>query len=94
MSEKDAYVKKLEARIDEWNAEISKLAAKSRNLEADAALTYHKEIDGLRRRQQDVREELLKLRESSDGAWEDVKAGVQRSYEEMENAIKSAIKRF
>ena len=50
MSERDAYVEKMKAKLDEWNAEIDRLEAKARGAEADARLRYNKQIESLRTR--------------------------------------------
>lgn len=47
MSEKDAYVEKMKAKLDEWNAEIDKLQAKAKQAEADAEIQYNDEISAL-----------------------------------------------
>ena len=40
MTDKDAYVQKLHAKLDEWNAEIDKLKAKADKAEADSRVEY------------------------------------------------------
>ncbi len=94
MSKKEAYEKKVESQIEEWNAEISKLKAKADQKEADAQVAYHEEIEDLRAKQDALREKLLELRASSESAWEDVKTGVQKSFDDMQSAIRSAMDRF
>ena len=46
MSIKKAYEKKFEAQLNEWKTEIDKLKAKVEKAEADAQITYHKQIEG------------------------------------------------
>jgi len=38
--DRDAYIEKMKAKIDEWNAEISKQEAKARAAQADMKLKY------------------------------------------------------
>jgi len=45
MSLKDAYVQKLQAKSDEWHAEIDKLKAKADSAKADAKIEYYKQIE-------------------------------------------------
>lgn len=94
MNKRSVYEKELEARIEEWNAEIAKLRARATKLEAEAQKKYLEEIEDLKARQDAVRQKLHELRASSEGAWDDLKAGVQQSYEDMERAIKTAMQRF
>ena len=42
MNERDAYVEKMKAKLDEWNAELDRLSAKMSAAEADANLEYQK----------------------------------------------------
>lgn len=68
MSIKEAYEKKLQAQLDEWNAEIDKLKAKADKTEADTRLEYYKQIQGLRAQQQAAQTKLSELRQSSEDA--------------------------
>ena len=59
MNEKrDAYVQKLKAQLDEWNADINKLEAKSHQAEAGAKIEYHKRIADLRERLKEVGDKI------------------------------------
>ena len=40
MINKEAYIQKLHAKIDEWNADIDTLKAKADQVEADAKIEY------------------------------------------------------
>ena len=94
MSRKEAYQKKLQAQLDEWNAEIDKLKAKADKAEADAQLEYYKKIEELQSMQEATNSKLAKLREASDDAWEDLKAGIDSACNSLGNALKSAMARF
>lgn len=94
MSMKEAYEKKLQSQLDEWNAEIDKLKAKADRAEADAQLEYYKEIEDLRSMQQAANSKLVELKSSSDDAWEDIKAGADSAWDSLGRAIKSAASRF
>jgi len=94
MSAKQAYEKKLEARLDEWKAEIDKLKAKAAGAEADAQLQYEKEIDNLQKRQAEARQKLEELRKAGDDAWEDMKAGIENAWSELQDAMGKATARF
>jgi uncharacterized coiled-coil DUF342 family protein len=94
MPDKDAYVQKLHAKLDEWNAEIDKLKARADKAEAESRLEYQKEIETLQERRQEAEEKLAELRRAGEGAWEDLKSGVQSALNAMEVALKSARSRF
>ena len=94
MPDKDAYVQKLHAKIDEWNAEIDKLKAKAEQAEAESRIEYQNQIEGLQQKRKAVAERLEKARDAGEGAWEDLKSGLQSAYDAMEGALKSARSRF
>ncbi len=95
MSEKrDALVQKVKARIDEWNAEIDRLQARAEQAEADARIEYHDEILKLKNYRDEARKKLDKLQHAGEGAWEDLKAGVEMAFDAMNQAVHSARQRF
>lgn len=94
MSMKDAYAQKLQAQLDQWNAEIAKLKAKADSTQADAKIEYYEEIDRLRKEQLEAQEKLNELRQAGETAWEDLKAGVENAWDSLENALKKAASRF
>jgi uncharacterized coiled-coil DUF342 family protein len=94
MSMKEAYVKKLQAQLDEWGAEIDKLKAKANKAQADVQIEYHKQIKELQSMQQAASEKLADLKEAGDDAWEDLKAGTESAWDSLRDALKSASSRF
>jgi uncharacterized coiled-coil DUF342 family protein len=94
MSMKQAYQKKLEAQLDEWNTEIDKLKIKADKAEADVQLEYYKQIDELRSMQEAASSKLAELKAASDDAWEDLKAGMDSTWDTLGNALKSANSRY
>jgi predicted nucleic acid-binding Zn-ribbon protein len=94
MSEKDAYVQKLHAKIDEWNAEIDKLKAKADKAGAESRLDYQKEIETLQQRRKEFEERLTKVRHAGESAWQDLRSGAQNAWDAMEDALRSARSKF
>jgi uncharacterized coiled-coil DUF342 family protein len=94
MPDKDAYVQKLHAKLDEWNAEIDKLKAKADQAEAESRIEYQNQIEDLHRRRKAAEKKLDDLRQAGEGAWEDLKSGVESAWGAMEDALKSARNRF
>lgn len=94
MEDKDAYIQKLHARLDEWNAEIDKLKAKADKVEAESRIEYQNQLEYLRQRRNEAEEKVAEVRTAGEGAWEDLKSGVQLAWDAMDQAIKSARTRF
>ncbi len=94
MSKKDAYVQKIHAKIDEWNADIDKLMAKADQVEADSKIEYERQIEFIKAKRDDMTKKLAELNKSGEAAWEDMKAGVDLAWDAFSEAVKSATSRF
>ena len=94
MSQKDAYEKKIQAKLDEVSAEIERLQAKAREAEADAEIAYNKQIDELRKKHEELKNKLDEVMHAGEDAWKDIKAGAELAYESLSDALKSATSRF
>lgn len=94
MSIKNAYIEKLQARLNEMDAEIESLKSQASVAKADAKIEYEKQIKELQDTQAQAQEKLDEMRNASDDAWQDMKFGVERAWEEFEHATKRAIDRF
>ena len=94
MSEKEAYEKKLQAKLDAWSAEIDKLKAKGDEVEADLQVEYNRQLQDMRAMRDAAEQKLRELRASSDDAWEDFKVGIDRAWDEIANALRTARSRF
>lgn len=94
MSNRDAYVEKLKAQLDQWNAEIDKLEAKGRELQADAQVSYNKRLEDLRIRRDAAAAKLKEIQEAGESAWEDLKAGTEMAWDSLREAVSSAWSHF
>lgn len=94
MSMKKEYERKLQAQLDEWNAEIDKLKAQAEGEKADKKIEYYEQIDTLKSMQANANEKLTELQNASDDAWEDLKAGADNAWDSLGNALSSAKSRF
>ena len=94
MLDKDLYIQKLHARLDQWNANIDKLRAKADKAEAGVRQEYFKQIEYLQGRKKEAEAKLAEMRAAGGDAWEDLKIGVGMAWDAMEEAIKSATSRF
>lgn len=95
MSEKrDAYVQKLKAKMNEWNAEIDKIEAKADQADAESKIEYEKQVEDLRAKRKEVEDKMAELQQAGEGAWEDLKKGIESAWDSLGNALKSATSRF
>jgi uncharacterized coiled-coil DUF342 family protein len=94
MSTKEDFVRKMHAKLDQWNAEIDALTAKADQAGAEARAEYHKQLDTLRGKRDHARSKLNELESASEGAWQDLRAGVELAWESVSEAVRSATSRF
>ena len=95
MNEKrKAYEEKLEAQLNEWNAQIALLKAKAKNTQADAKIHYYQTIDALELKRNTAKTKLRELKDAGDEAWEGLKTGAENSWAEVKTAFHNAISKF
>jgi chromosome segregation ATPase len=94
MATKEAYQKKLEAQLKQWDAELALLSAKANKATADARINYENELESLRSKRAAAHETLEELRKRSENAWEDMKDGMEKVWDEMGKAMEKVAARF
>ena len=94
MTERDAYVAKMKAKLDEWNSELDNLSAQADGIRADAKLEYEDAVTELRARRDEAQHELAKLSAAGESAWDDIRKGADAACENLGAAFKSALSRF
>jgi uncharacterized coiled-coil DUF342 family protein len=94
MSTRDAYVQKLKAQIDDWNADITKLEAKAGQATADVRIKYEQSLNSLRAERDRVSDKLEQIQESSEDAWEEFQAGAEDLWGRTKAAFAAAKAEF
>ena len=89
-----AYEEKLDAQLEEWNAQIALLKARADKGKAEAKIEYYKTIEALQHRQDEARAKLQELKTASDEAWEELKTGAEKAWDEVKAAFHSAASKF
>ena len=95
MNEKrKAYEEKLEAQLEEWNAQIALLKAKADKAKAEAKIEYYKSIEALEHKQEAAGTKLHELKTAGDEAWESLKTGAEKAWDEVKAAYHNAASKF
>ena len=89
-----AFEEKLDAQLEEWNAQIALLKAKADKAKADAKIEYYKTIEALQHKQDETRTKLHELKTAGDEAWEDLKTGAEKAWAEVKTAFHLATSKF
>lgn len=94
MTNKDEYIEKARAQLDQWNAEIEKLKAKANEAESDAKIRYQKQIEELRAQRDEAEKKMKEMQRAGDDAWQDMKAGFDKAWDDLGKAFENARSRF
>ena len=89
-----AYEEKIDAQLEEWNAQIALLKARADKAKAEAKIEYYKTIEALQHRQDEARAKLHELKTAGDEAWEDLKTGAEKAWAEVKTAFHEAAAKF
>lgn len=94
MSRRDEYVRKMQAKLEEWNMEIDRLISKAGEATADFKNEHREQIESLKTKQAAVKQKIEELQRSGESAWEDLKLGIEQAWAALGEAIDVAKSRF
>lgn len=94
MDKRKAYEEKFEAQLKEWSAQIALLQAKADKIKAEAKIEYCETIESLQLKHKDARAKLDAIKNSGDAAWEEIKTGAEKSWDDAATAIRAALSKF
>lgn len=94
MEDKNSYLQKLATQLQQWDTEIDQLKVKADKAKAGAKTELLKQIDELRAQKQTAQSRLAELQAAGDEAWDEIKAGVDKSWTSLKGAFKSAMSKF
>ncbi|MCB9916726.1 MAG: hypothetical protein H6828_16520 [Planctomycetes bacterium] len=92
--DRDAYVQKLKARLDQWNADIARLEAQAREAAADVRIHHERELSALREKAGQVHDKLHEVKQAGPSAWEDVRGGVVELWDSLGLEVHDAKSRY
>ncbi len=94
MTNRDEYVERLKARLDEWNAELTRWEAKAKVAQTDARIEYERRIDALRQQRDSVVDQLSHIQSVAGDAWLELARGADEAWEKMRDAFEKARSHF
>ena len=90
----DAYKQKARAQIKEMKAKMQMLEAQAEKAGADMRIKYEKNLNDWKSRFDNIDMRLNKLSDSSEDAWEEIRTGIDKTMDELNNAIDNAKEQF
>lgn len=94
MSQRDEYLNKLKAQLDQWNAEVSKWEARAKGAQADVRIEYDKQLETYRHQRDQALEHMRKVQAATGDAWIDLVRGADDAWAKMKEAFEKASSHF
>ena len=94
MSNRDEYVAKMKAQLDQWNADIAKWEARSREAQTEARAEYDKRLEALHQHRDQAMYQMRLLQSAAGDAWLDLMKGTDEAWARMREAFDKASSHF
>ena len=94
MMNRDEYVQKLKAQIDQWNAEASRWEDKARQAQAGMKAEYERQIGNFRAKSEEAMAELRRVQNASADAFAEMMRGADTAMRGMQEAFERARRSF
>jgi len=95
---KDGYIQQLKKQYDElnhrWSRERDKFEAYLQHTEADARKEFEAKREKYRKIRSELKEKIVEMDVASDNAWEELKDGAEKSWNELSRAFDKAMVHF
>lgn len=94
MEKRNVYIQKFEENLNEYNEKLAEMRAKVAEAQFDMKAEYLSKIENLEKKRDHFVVEYEQLKESGGMAWDNVKAGTEKAWKELEDGIAKAITHF
>lgn len=94
MNTKEDYKQKIEAELALAQAKLAEFQARVKMASADTRISYNQQMSEMEQRFDDTKARLKELGEASDGAWENLKDGVETAWHSLSTSVKDAADKF
>ena len=90
MENKEVYREKMEAKLKEWDAELTELKAKLSQAKADAKIEYQKKIEDFKDKKEALEKKMDEFRSAGDDTWKEIKSRVEKAASDLLSALDRA----
>ena len=94
MKDRDQWVEKAKAKLDEWNEELDELEAKARVAKAEQKAQYQRLLATLREYRDRLRNRVSEVEQAGDTAWDELKEGAERGWRSLQEGFRAAVSEF
>jgi len=90
MDNRDEYVEKLKAQLDQWNSQLAAWEAAARDATAEARIELEKQMGIMKSRADDLVFRMELLKGASADAWQEIARGADEARKAMQDAFEKA----
>ena len=83
MGQRDEYVEKMKAQLDQWNTDIAKWEAKAKDVQAEGRAEYEKRLEALRGHREQAMYQMKLLQGAAGEAWLEMMRGTDEAWARM-----------
>lgn len=94
MTNKQSFIDKMKARLDQWDTEIKNLEAKADSLKMEFNEEYKEQIEDLKKLRDETNLKIQKLQNNSGEAWKELKDGIENSTRTLGDSIRNAFEKL
>ena len=94
MKDKEAFRKRIEAQLDEWDERLDELRQKAREAGIEIRADFNAQIEALAEKRAALQGRLHELLAHTGSAWQDLRGGIEKSWDEMRKALDRISSRF
>lgn len=87
MTDKNTYIQKQEAQLEEWQAKIDVLKAKAKQAQADTKMDLEHSIKQIEAAREAASNKIAEMRRSDDSTWQRVKSDVESAVDNLKQAM-------
>ncbi len=94
MRDRDEWVEKAKAKLDDWNEELDELEAKARVAQAEQKARYQRLLANLREYRDRLRNRISEIEEAGDTAWDELRESAERGWNALQKGFQAAAEEF
>ena len=94
MMNRDEYLEKFKAKLDDWNADIDTLEAKAQEAQGEIQDQIHKQLESLREMRDDAQKQYNDLQNAATDAWDVMVQGTEKAWKAWFGAFDDARSKF
>jgi septal ring factor EnvC (AmiA/AmiB activator) len=94
MEDRKSYLQKMADQLKQWDTKIDELKAKVVKTKAESKAGLLNQIDDLNAKKETTSDKLKQLQAAGEGTWDDMKAGLEKSWIDFKSTFSKVSTRF